>query len=110
MLRDRAWWAHRDDVAGARKFAFRALPKTNIGSVDPYALKSPAPKGRHTHQRRALPLHFTPIDSITEPKKIENHIANIALHYMHYNFCRIHQALRVTPAMEAGTSSHVWNL
>jgi hypothetical protein len=29
---------------------------------------------------------------------------------MHYNFCRIHKALRVTPAMEAGVSDHVWSL
>jgi IS1 family transposase len=43
-------------------------------------------------------------------KKIENHIASIAIHYMHYNFCRIHQTLRCTPAMEAGVSDHVWEL
>lgn len=43
-------------------------------------------------------------------KKIENHAAAIALHYMHYNFCRIHQSLRVTPAMEAGISDHVWSI
>jgi hypothetical protein len=43
-------------------------------------------------------------------KKIENHEAAIALHYMHYNFARIHQTLRVTPAMEAGISDHVWSL
>jgi hypothetical protein len=43
-------------------------------------------------------------------KKIENHEAAIALHYMHYNFCRIHQTLRVTPSMEAGISDHVWSL
>ena len=42
-------------------------------------------------------------------KKIENHEAAIALHYMHYNFARIHQTLRVTPAMEAGISNHVWS-
>jgi IS1 family transposase len=35
-------------------------------------------------------------------KKIENHEAAVALHYMHYNFARVHQTLRVTPAMEAG--------
>jgi hypothetical protein len=29
---------------------------------------------------------------------------------MHYNFCRIHQSLRVTPAMEAGVSDHIWSL
>src|ERR1700691_4483226 len=43
-------------------------------------------------------------------KKIENHEAAIALHYMHYNFARVHQTLRVTPAMEAGISNHVWSL
>jgi len=43
-------------------------------------------------------------------KKIENHIASIAIHYMHYNFCRIHQSLRVTPAMEAGIADHVWRI
>src|SRR5947208_4727883 len=32
-------------------------------------------------------------------KRIENHVASIAIHYMHYNVCRIHQMLRVTPAM-----------
>ena len=35
-------------------------------------------------------------------KKIDNHIAMIALFHMHYNFARVHQTLRVTPAMEAG--------
>jgi len=42
-------------------------------------------------------------------KKIENHEAAVALHYMHYNFARIHQTLRVTPAMQAGLSDHVWS-
>jgi hypothetical protein len=40
-------------------------------------------------------------------KKLENLEHAVALHYMHYNFCRIHQTLRVTPAMEAGISDHV---
>jgi len=43
-------------------------------------------------------------------KKIENLEAAVALHYMHYNFCRIHQTLRVTPAMEAGIADHVWEI
>jgi hypothetical protein len=43
-------------------------------------------------------------------KKIDHHVAAIALHYMHYNFCRIHQTLRVTPAMAAGVSQHVWEV
>jgi hypothetical protein len=36
--------------------------------------------------------------------------AAVALHFMYYNFGRIHQTLRVTPAMEAGISGHVWSL
>jgi hypothetical protein len=34
----------------------------------------------------------------------------VALHYMHYNFCRIHQTLRVTPAMQAGLTSKLWEI
>jgi IS1 family transposase len=43
-------------------------------------------------------------------KKAENHEHAVALYFMYYNFCRIHQSLRVTPAMEAGVSEHVWSL
>lgn len=43
-------------------------------------------------------------------KKIENHVAAIALYFAYYNFCRVHQTLRVTPAMEAGLTDHVWNV
>lgn len=43
-------------------------------------------------------------------KKVSNHEAAVALHFMHYNFCRIHQTLRCTPAMEAGVADHVWSL
>ena len=43
-------------------------------------------------------------------KKLENHEHALALYFMYYNFCRIHQTLRVTPAMEAGVSEHVWSL
>ena len=43
-------------------------------------------------------------------KKIVNHEHAIAIHYMFYNFGRVHKTLRVTPAMEAGVSDHVWML
>jgi hypothetical protein len=43
-------------------------------------------------------------------KKLENLSHAIALHFMYYNFARIHQTLRITPAMEAGVSDHVWSL
>ncbi len=43
-------------------------------------------------------------------KKIENHAYAVALHFMYYNFARIHKTLRITPAMAAGISKHVWSL
>ncbi|MGB6547156.1 MAG: IS1 family transposase [Candidatus Acidiferrales bacterium] len=43
-------------------------------------------------------------------KKVENHQHALALYFMYYNFCRVHQTLRVTPAMEAGVSDHVWEI
>jgi hypothetical protein len=42
-------------------------------------------------------------------KKVENHAAAVALHFIHYNFARIHKTLRITPAMAAGLSDHVWS-
>jgi IS1 family transposase len=43
-------------------------------------------------------------------KKIDNLGYAVAIHFMHYNFCRVHQTLRVTPAMEAGVTDHIWTL
>lgn len=43
-------------------------------------------------------------------KKVENHAHAVALHFLHYNFARIHKTLRVTPAMAAGLADHVWNI
>lgn len=43
-------------------------------------------------------------------KKLENHMHSISLHFMHYNFCRIHQTLRVSPAMAAGVDKHLWDV
>jgi hypothetical protein len=43
-------------------------------------------------------------------KKLENLRHAVAIHYMHYNFCRVHKTLRVTPAMEAGLANHVWSI
>jgi hypothetical protein len=43
-------------------------------------------------------------------KKVENHAHAVALHFMHYNFARVHKTLRVTPAMEAGLATRVWSI
>jgi len=43
-------------------------------------------------------------------KKVENLSHAVALHYMHYNFCRVHQTLKTTPALAAGVADHRWTL
>jgi hypothetical protein len=42
-------------------------------------------------------------------KKFENH-CHMAIYHVYYNFCRVHQTLRLTPAMEAGLTDHVWTV
>lgn len=43
-------------------------------------------------------------------KKVEDHAAMVAVHFMNCNFARVHKTLRVTPAMESGLADHVWSL
>jgi hypothetical protein len=43
-------------------------------------------------------------------KKWENHWAAVSLWYTFYNFCRVHKSIRMTPAMAAGISDHIWSL
>jgi IS1 family transposase len=43
-------------------------------------------------------------------KKVENHAQSVALHFMHYNFVRIHQTIRVSPAMAAGVADRLWSI
>ena len=52
---------------------------------------------------------FTPLTNGFS-KKAENHAYSVAIHFMHYNFVRIHQSLRVTPAMAAGVTTKLWSL
>jgi hypothetical protein len=64
---------------------------------------------RHHLSLRMSNRRFTRLTNAFS-KKLKNLEHSVALYAMHYNFCRIHQTLRVTPAMEAGISDHVWNL
>ena len=42
--------------------------------------------------------------------KVENLSHAVALHFVHYNFCRVHQTTKTTPAMAAGVTDHIWSL
>ena len=94
----------------------RYSPARCIGSDMKVVSGNPDPKHVSTSfvERQNLTLRmsnrrFTRLTNAFS-KKIDNHRHSVALHYMHYNYCRVHQTLRVTPAMEAGLADHVWSL
>jgi IS1 family transposase len=82
--------------------------KTILGDPDPAHVSTSFAERQNLTMRMSM-RRFTRLTNGFS-KKIENHIHAVALHYMHYNFCRIHQTLRVTPAMEAGLADHVWSV
>jgi IS1 family transposase len=63
-------------------------------------------------QNLTMRMHMRRFTRLTNAfsKKFEMLAHNVALHFMYYNFGKVHQTLRVTPAMEAGVSNHVWSI
>jgi len=79
-----------------------------IGNPDPKHISTSYVERQNLTMRMQM-RRFTRLTNAFS-KKIENHVASLALHYMHYNFCRIHQTLRITPAMAAGIGTSPWEL
>jgi IS1 family transposase len=79
-----------------------------IGNPDP-AHVSTSYAERHNLTMRMHMRRFTRLTNAFS-KKVENHAAAIALHCMYYNFVRIHQTLKVTPAMAAGVTDRLWEM
>ncbi len=78
------------------------------GNPDPKHISTSFVERQNLTMRMSM-RRFTRLTN-AHSKKLANHEAAIALHYMHYNFCRIHSSIRVTPAMEAGIAGHVWSV
>ncbi len=78
------------------------------GNPDPKHISTSFVERQNLTMRMSM-RRFTRLTN-AHSKKLENHEAAIALHYMYYNFSRIHSTLRVTPAMEAGITDHVWSI
>jgi hypothetical protein len=79
-----------------------------VGNPDPNHISTSYAERQNLTMRMKM-RRFTRLTNAFS-KKLENHRWAIALYFMHYNFCRIHQTLRVTPAMEAGVADHVWSI
>jgi IS1 family transposase len=78
------------------------------GSPDPKHISTSYVERQNLTMRMSI-RRFTRLTNAFS-KKIENHAAAVALYFMYYNFGRVHQTLRVTPAMEAGVANHVWSI
>ena len=94
----------------------RYSPTNYVGSRKTPIMGSPSLKHVSTsyveRQNLTMRMQMRRFTRLTNAfsKKLANHEAAISLHYCHYNFARIHQSLRVTPAMESGVSNHVWSI
>lgn len=101
---------------GDRETEARYSPAECIGTREIDVTSRPDPKHISTshveRQNLTMRMGMRRLTRLTNAfsKRVDNHYWAIALHYMHYNFCRVHQTLRVTPAMEAGISDHVWSI
>jgi IS1 family transposase len=94
----------------------RYSPAVCIGCDMKTVSGNPDPKHVSTsfvdRQNLTMRMHIRRFTRLTNgfSKKIENHARAVALHFMYCNYARIHQTLRVTPAMESGLADHVWSL
>ncbi len=78
------------------------------GSPDPRHISTSYVERMNLNLRMGL-RRFTRLTNAFS-KKFENHCHAVAIYFAYYNFCRVHQTLRVTPAMEAGIADHVWSV
>lgn len=85
-----------------------AIPKHIFGNPDPKHISTSYAERQNLTMRMQM-RRFTRLTNAFS-KKVENLAHAVALHFIYYNFCRIHRSLRVTPAMEAGITDHVWSL
>jgi IS1 family transposase len=101
---------------GADSFDTKYSPGECIGTQTAVLQGKPDPKHISTSfvERQNLTMRmsmrrFTRLTNAFS-KKVENHEHMLAIYFMYYNFCRVHQTLRVTPAMEAHLADHVWTI
>ena len=78
------------------------------GNPDPKSISTSYVERQNLTMRMSM-RRFTRLTNAFS-KKIENLEYAVALHFMYYNFCRIHQTLKVTPAMAAGVTDRLWEI
>jgi IS1 family transposase len=97
-------------VEAARRYSPAAVVSVTVTDV----IGSPSRISTSYVERQNLTLRmqqrrFTRLTNAFS-KKLENHVAAVGLYVGHYNFCRVHETLRVTPAMQLGVTEHIWTI
>jgi IS1 family transposase len=85
-----------------------AIPQTVTGAPDPEHVSTSYVERQNLNMRMQM-RRFTRLTNASS-KKLDSHAHMVALFHVYHNFGRVHQTLRVTPAMAAGLSSHVWSI
>ncbi len=116
-LEDRASFAqlikvYRATPEGERRYSPAEVVSTEvvpvIGTPDPKKICTSHVERQNLTMRMQI-RRFTRLTNGFS-RKFENHWAALALYFAHYNFCRVHSSIRVTPAMEANITDHIWDL
>jgi hypothetical protein len=84
------------------------LPKVVRGNPDPKHVSTSYVERQNLSMRMSI-RRFTRLTNAFS-KKVENRAAAVAIWFMYYNFCRVHQTLSVTPAMDPGIADRVWSV
>ena len=109
-------WAQLAKLYGPKKGGEDGGPERFIGVKIGKVIGNPEPEAISTsyveRQNLTMRMSMQRFTRLTNgfSKKLENLGYAVALHFAYYNFARIHQSLRITPAMAAGISNHVWDL
>lgn len=85
----------------------RSGPQGSLRRMNGHPERLPSPILRHAFTRQPCRALF---DKLTDGSRVENLWAALCLRFAYYNFCRVHETLRVTPAMEARIAAHIWTI
>jgi len=103
------------DMAGktaARKYSSAECTSIKKRTVEGNPDKKLISTSHVERQNLTTRMHMRRFTRLTNgfSKKVENHMHAVALHFMYYNFVKVHQTLKVTPAMEAGLTDRLWDI
>ncbi len=95
-----------------KKYSPAECTGTRKEMIAGYPIKELVSTSHVERQNLTMRMHMRRFTRLTNgfSKKVENHMHAVALHFMYYNFVKVHQTLKVTPAMEAGLTNRLWDI